>query len=102
MIHYLWFIPSVIIVSIGYAWLSIKSQELGGIYFWVLAFMPIPLWALVTRVSNNLLADGLIYDIGLMLGFALGLIVFGAAAGFTTHQYIGLGIAICGIILMKI
>jgi len=89
-------------MCMGYAWLSIKSQEFGGIYFWLLAFIPLPLWAFVTRVSHNLLMDGLIYDIGMMLGFAAGLIILGAASGFTILQYIGLAIAICGIILMKI
>jgi len=102
MIHYLWWIPSVILMYMGFAWLSIKSQELGGIYFWILAFMPVPLWALVTRVSNNLLTDGLIYDIGMILGFTSGLIILGASSGFSVYQYMGLGVAISGIILMKL
>ncbi len=102
MIHYLWWIPTVTIVYVFYAWLSKQSQELGGIYFWILAFVPLPLWAFVTRVSTNLLVDGLIYDIIMGLAFTSGLIIMGASAGFTTHQYVGLGIAISGVILMKI
>ena len=102
MIHYLWWIPTTIIVYMIYGWLSKQSQELGGMYFWILGFVPIPLWALITRVSTNLLVDGIIYDIIMLLGFTSGLIIMGASAGFTTHQYIGLGVAISGVILMKI
>ena len=90
------------VVYVSTAWLSVKSQEFGGIYFWVLACVPVPLWALVTRVSDNLVVDAIIYDILMLLFFYIGLALLGAASGFTTHQYIGLGIAIFGIILMKI
>lgn len=102
MIHYLWWIPAVTIVYMLYAWLSKQSQELGGTYFWILAFVPVPLWALVTRVSTNLLVDGLIYAVVMLVAFTSGLILMGASAGFITHQYVGLGMAISGIVLMKI
>jgi hypothetical protein len=102
MIHYLWWIPSVIVTYVAIAWVSKQSQELGGIYFWLLAVVPIPLWAFVTRVSSNLLIDGLIYDILIMTSFSGGLLLLGVSSGFAVHQYIGLVIAIAGIILMKV
>jgi len=102
MIHYLWWIPASIVLYISLAWLSVKSQEFGGVYFWILALMPVPLWAAVTRVSENLIIDGIIYDIILLLSFMVGFIIFGVASGFSTHQYVGLVIAIFGIVLMKI
>ena len=102
MIHYLWWIPAAIVLYLSLAWLSVKSQELGGIYFWALALMPVPLWAAVTRVSENLLIDGVIYDVILLLSFMGGFIMLGVSSGFTLHQYIGLVLAILGIILMKI
>ncbi|KKM01711.1 hypothetical protein LCGC14_1791710 [marine sediment metagenome] len=61
-----------------------------------------PLWALVTRVSSNLLIDGIIYDVIMMISFTVGLVILGASSGFTILQYVGLGLAICGLILMKV
>lgn len=100
--HYLWWAPLTFLVYGAYAWISKQSHELGGIYFWILIFIPIPIWAIVTRISSNLLIDGLIYDISMMLGFMAGLIVLGASSGFVLHQYIGLVLAVVGVILMKI
>ena len=102
MIHYLWWIPTAMAFYIFTAWLSKQSQEFGGIYFWILACVPVPLWALVTRVSKNLVLDALIYDIVMLTFFYLGLMIFGSMSGFSTSQYIGLGIALCGLIIMKI
>ena len=102
MIHYLWWIPAVLITYAFWAWISKQSQEVGGAYFWVLALVPTPLWALVTRVSSNLLVDGLLFDICMLLGFSSGMIMLGVSSGFVVHNYIGLVLAILGIILMKI
>lgn len=102
MIHYLWLIPTAIVMYLGYAWLSKQSQDIGGVYFWILALCPTPIWAIVTKVSNNLLVDAVIYAVVLWVSFAGGLILFGAASGFTVLQYVGLAIAIFGIVLMKI
>jgi hypothetical protein len=101
MIHYFWWIPAAMIAYIAVAYISIKSQEIGGIWFWLL-WIPIPLWALVTKVSHSLLFDGILYDFFMTLGFAVGMIMFGAATGFTIIQYIGLGLAIIGLVLMRI
>lgn len=100
--HFLWWVPTTLVVYAFYAWLSKQSQEVGGVYFWILALAPAPLWAIITRLSKNILIDGLMFDISMLLGFLLGCIGLGIASGFNTHQYIGLILTVVGLVLMKI
>lgn len=100
--HYLWWIPMVALAYIGYAWMSKQSHDLGGIYFWLLAFVPTPFWAIVTRVSNNLIVDSLIFNLVMGVSFTIGLILLGVSSSFSIHQYIGLGLALSGLLVMKL
>jgi hypothetical protein len=75
-LFYLW-VPLFIVFSITCAWLSVKNNLVGGVWFWVLAASNIiPFWAFVSRYSKNLFLDALIYDFILLVCYTLGLLYF--------------------------
>ena len=61
----------------------------------------IPLWNFVSRYSKNLLADGFVYDLILLLSYVGTLIYLGEASKFNVVQWIGLVFCILGITLIK-
>jgi hypothetical protein len=104
MIHYLWWIPSVIIFYVLYAYLSRQSNLYGGKWFaalWGLGI--IQLWPLITLVSKNLFFDGILFDIILMTSYfvTLGLLNKDFEK-FNIYQWISLGLIAVGMILFKI
>ena len=61
-----------------------------------------PVWIVVTRVSKNLIFDGMLFDNLLFLSLAATLVFLGAARGFAVHQWVGLGLVVAGAVLMRI
>ena len=97
-LHYLWWIPTAIIYYIIFSWLSRQNNVLGGKWFWILfafgAFCPI--WLIVTRISKNLLFDGMLYDNIMFLTYALTMFYLGDAEKMTPLQWIGLTFVVGG------
>jgi len=59
-------------------------------------------WALVSRYTHNIIFDAIVYDLCIVIpGFAV-LIYMGAAANSSTIHWIGMVLAIIGIVLMKV
>jgi len=102
--HYLWWVPITIIYYIIFSWLSKQNNIFGGKWFWILfvfgAFCP--MWIIVTRVSKNLLFDGMLYDNIMFLTYALTMLYLGAAEKMTISQWIGLIFIIGGSIIIRI
>jgi hypothetical protein len=61
-----------------------------------------PLWSFVSRVSKNLLFDGLLYDSCMLLSFVITFILLGEGKAFNLIQWFGLISCIMGLILMKV
>jgi hypothetical protein len=102
MNHYLWWIPTVIATAIFYSWTSVMvNKHPHSFWFWVLC-IPIPIWALVARVSNNIAFDGIVFDALLCITYAVGLLWFSGAPGFKPINFCGAGAIVLGIILMKL
>ncbi len=102
MINYFWWIPGLFIWCVFFSWASIKvNQNPTSLLFYFL-FFPIPIWAFVTRVSNNLLFDGLLYDVLICLFYAGCFIAMGEGKHLTPVNYIGIVTIITGLILTKI
>lgn len=59
-------------------------------------------WILVSRVSNNLLFDGMLYDNIMFLTYVFTLLYLGAGDKFVLHQWAGLGMVIAGSVLLRI
>ena len=102
MIHYFWWVPCIILISVFYSWCSVVvNRNPSSLWFWVLCIQ-FPLWAFVSRISKNIAFDGIVYDALLCLSYAVALLWFSGAPGFKLINYIGVAFIICGTILMKV
>jgi hypothetical protein len=61
-----------------------------------------PFWIMVTRVSKNLLFDGMLYDNIMFLTYITTLIMLRAGDKFLLHHWVGLGLVVIGSILMRV
>ena len=59
-------------------------------------------WTGIARNSSNLLFDSLLFDIFIVLSYTFVLTTLGDAAHFKLLNWVGLIVAVSGIILMKI
>lgn len=98
----LW-LPAVLLYYAGLAWLSLRSSESGGSWSWGLyAYGALcPLWVLISRVSQDLWRDGLVYDAAMMAGYVLGLWWLGAGSGFGLRQWAGVLLLFTGAMMLK-
>lgn len=104
MIHYLWWIPLTIAYYVFCSWLSVKNSEGSNYAFLSLviahAFGP---WVLVSRVSQSIIFDAVLYDIiAIIIGLTFLIYFSGKMLTFSMNQYIGITFAILGMILFKI
>ena len=101
--HYLWWIPIVILYYTFYTWVSKNNNEIGGKWFWYTLFAGMfwPGWLVVSKISKNLLFDGMLYDNLLFLTYVMTMIYLGVGDKLLPHQWGGLGLIIFGSILLR-
>ena len=104
MLYYIIWVTSVMLWYGALAWMSYKSNDHGGMWTWLTYIWgaACPIWAIMTRVSPNILRDAVMYDVTMFLAFAVVMIVMGAASAFTLIQWIGLILCGIGIVLMML
>ncbi len=103
MMYYLIWVPLAFFFYFFETWLIVKSNTLGGRWFWY-AMIPccFPLWLLISRYSKDLLFDGMVYDVMIFLGCALAAGYFtGKFFTFTWTQWVGLALFCIGLFLVK-
>jgi hypothetical protein len=61
-----------------------------------------PFWVMVTRVSKNLMFDGMIYDNLMFLTYVFAMIALGAGHNLGAFQWFGVGLMILGSIMMRV
>lgn len=98
-----WWVPCVIIFYALQAIISKQNSIHGGIWFYILWIIGlVPLWAIVSKYTKNLLFDALLYDILLFTAFALTTVIIGGTGEhFGVKQWIGLGVIAIGFVLLK-
>lgn len=102
-IQHLWWIPSVIIYYFVYSWLSKQSNMFGGSWIWT-AFIfgaLCPFWIIVTRISKNLLFDGMLYDNIMFLTYVITMILLKEGRSFDIKQWVGLALIVVGSVLIR-
>ena len=110
--HHLWWIPTIIIYYIIFSWISKKNNDhfLDGIVWYKQKWIYIayiyglvcPFWIIISRISKNILFDGMLYDNIMFIIFAGTMVYLGQGSRFICHQWIGLALVIIGSILMRI
>lgn len=101
LMTYYWWVPLVAISFGVQAWISTKTSQS---WWWVVALFlvhALPLWALITRWSKNLAADGLLYDFVCAITFYGVFIWLGECEGFSKWQWAGGTLAFIGLIMMR-
>jgi hypothetical protein len=100
-----WYIPFVIILYSILAFFSFKNNnEKTTIWFISSALIGmVPLWALVSSYSKNILFDSLLYDIIQLLTYVIvtGILVQ-SSISFNKYQYFGILLIIIGFIIMRV
>lgn len=103
MVFYVSIIIAALVAYTLQGWLSHQSQYLGGnwtVYLWICGLLP--LWPIVTRFSQNIVFDALVFDITLLVGFQAGMIAGGATANFSVINYVGIVLTCLGLTLLKV
>jgi len=102
LFQYSW-IPLLFAYYCIFYWMSKKNNDLGGHWFWVVYIFGAicPFWVIVSRISKNLILDGLIYDLTMFSSFIGTMIYLGAGAKFNIFQWIGLAFIIVGFVVMR-
>jgi len=103
MLFYLWAIPGIALIFGLNAYFSHNNSVSGGKWFFLVwAASCSPLWALMTKYSKNLIFDGLIYDIFGLIVYTTVIVALASKQTFSVNFYIGVAVAILGLIIMKI
>ena len=84
--------------------MSKNNNDAGGHWIWILFLFGAlcPFWVLVSRISKNILFDGMLYDNIMFLTYAATLIILGSGAKFSTYNWIGVGAVVFGSVLMRL
>jgi len=101
--HYLWWVPLACIFYIGYAWLTIKNNVSHDLkWMWILYGYGaiIQLWAIVSKVSKNLMFDNFLYDFLMTVSIAT-VFIFMRNLTPTPLQISGLILCIIGLSLLR-
>jgi hypothetical protein len=103
MIRLIW-IPVAMLLYVLGAYLSYKNNLYGGKWF-VLSFLlgAFPIWQLIARFSNDLLIDGIIFDIIIVIAYVVTISILTQGYFTWTWKHItGLVLMLSGLILFKI
>ena len=83
---YSWWIPVVVVLYAVCGVLSVQNAQHRGLWtLWVMLAGWVPLWALVSRYSKNLLFDGALYDCLMLLSYLVAVTVCGGGDGFRVN-----------------
>ena len=58
-------------------------------------------WFIIARYSQNLIFDGMLYDIILFFTYIITMMCLGLGKGFSTIQCIGVALVAVGFVMMK-
>jgi len=109
--HHAWWIPALCIYFIIYSWLSKMNNDTADItpwytskYLWLTFFFGAlcPFWLIISRVSKNLLFDGMLYDNIAVMMYIATMIALRCGDKFDPHHWVGLGLVVIGSILMRV
>lgn len=102
--NYLW-LPILILSSALGAYcakLSNSGTPYGSVYVFFVSMIGVILWVWASRISKNLLFDSILYDVVMSLSFAISFILLKYGETFTMFNWMGVALAIIGLIMMKL
>jgi hypothetical protein len=110
--NHAWWIPLTILYYVVFSYLSKLNNDHSddvdiwwkSKYLWTMFVFGAlcPLWIIVTRVSKNIMFDGMIYDNLMFLTYVFTMVALGAGSGLNSFQWCGVGLMVLGSIMMRI
>ena len=103
--RYLWAISLILtsLMSTYCAKLSNEGVKYGSLYVFICGILNVLTWLWVTKVSKNLLFDTVVFDGIMVITFALGFMMLKCGTSeFEIRNWIGLIMALIGVILMRV
>ena len=85
-----------------YAYISHRNNLEGGkwtVVIWIVGIVQI--WPIVSRISKNLVVDGLLYDSLMACAYLITLGLLGRFKQFSSINYAGIVLIVLGIILSR-
>jgi hypothetical protein len=104
--HYFWW-PLCVVVLYGFhAYASFYNKGASGLkpflLVWGIGLLITPLWATISRVSKNLMFDGMLFDVLLFITYSIIFMILEKHyLSFKIYNYIGFVFIIIGFILIK-
>jgi len=104
MWKYIFWVPLTLLYNYLMCWVAIKynNKDFWLNYFFLTLFGLIPTWALASYFSNNLIFDGLLFDVILVISSVIFFAILGKAEHFSLLNWIGVVTVILGLILARI
>lgn len=102
LLHY-WWVPAIIFYYCVTSWLSVLvKDEQGWKYFIILqAAQILSLWAIVAKFSRNLVFDGMLFDILILVSFYVMMFSMGQMEDFSGKQWVGCVFCVLGLLMIK-
>ena len=96
-------IPITVVYNALACWISVKynQTDFWRTYMWLVIISLIPTWAIAGYFSKNLIFDGLLFDMTLVLSSPFILAYFGQAMHFTVVNWIGVVLTLVGLFLVR-
>lgn len=102
--NYIWilFLIASSILGAYCAKLSNMKVPYGSLYVFLSSMIGLSIWMWVSRTTKNLLFDSVVYDVVMSVAFITGFVLFKCGTAFSVVNWIGLIIAVIGLVLMKL
>lgn len=101
--HNLW-IPIVSIYYMLYNYVGYRNntEDTSTWVYTMIVMSVFQFWVLISKYSTNLVRDGMIYDLIILLSFPLTMWLVGNFEGLKSSQLIGIGMIVGGFVLFKL
>lgn len=95
-----WWVPVLIITSAISSWMSLRTNDV--VWYWsAWAFGAlVQLWPLVSKLSNNIVRDAIIFDCILVVAFGFFIAHF-KGQQLTLTNWIGFAVIVLGIVIFS-
>ncbi len=101
MKQFLW-LPLVMLEYFLVGYLTVKNNQGAGwgLLLWVAGALPI--WTLISKYSNDLVFDGLLFDVTMVLTYTLTVVsLTGSWSKLSTMQFIGMALVFFGLYFIR-
>lgn len=100
--YFLW-VPLTLVYNFIVCWIAVKYNQVSFMkgYIYLILFSFIPTWSLCSYYSKNLIFDGMLFNLIVIISSPIFMIMLGQNKNFTWINYVGIVVTIVGLYLIK-